>query len=100
MKRNDLQRDLSKFDIIINCTGQITKPFNICLTLNSDGIENLLESMNKKARLIHISTVAVYGSSKFCDEKSPLNPESNYATAKAFAEKNYKAIQRGAVYYS
>tara|TARA_Y100001936_G_C16066397_1_gene667537 strand:- start:728 stop:1573 length:846 start_codon:yes stop_codon:yes gene_type:complete len=84
---NELKRDLSEFDLIINCTGQITEPFNICFRLNSDGIDNLLESINKKVRLIHISTVAVYGSSKFCDEKSPLNPETNYATAKAFAEK-------------
>lgn len=84
---NELTKDLSEFDLIINCTGQITEPFNICFRLNSDGIDNLLESINKKVRLIHISTVAVYGSSKFCDEKSPLNPETNYATAKAFAEK-------------
>ena len=39
-----------------------------------------------KARLIQISTIAVYGSLKKCNEKSSVNPETNYATAKAFAE--------------
>tara|TARA_Y100000590_G_C15626178_1_gene979437 strand:- start:268 stop:1134 length:867 start_codon:yes stop_codon:yes gene_type:complete len=87
LNSSDLFKDLSGFDLIINCTGQITDPFNLCFKLNSEGIDNLLESIDSRVRIIHISTVAVYGSSEFCDENSSLNPETNYAVAKAFAEK-------------
>lgn len=87
LKRDDLVRKLGDFDIIINCIGQITHPFNLCLQLNTAGIENLAYAINKSnARLIHISTVSVYGSLESCNEDSVLNPETNYATAKAIAE--------------
>ena len=65
----------------------MTKPFNLCIKLNSTGLINLAKVLsNKNSRLIHISSVAVYGSTENCNEDSPLNPETNYATAKAFAE--------------
>ena len=91
---NDMSKSLDAYDTIINCTGQITQPFNLCFKLNSIGITNLAKVLlGKRNRLIHISTVAVYGSAGNCNEESPLNPETNYATAKAFAEqillKNY-----------
>tara|TARA_Y100001970_G_C14252615_1_gene872931 strand:+ start:3222 stop:4061 length:840 start_codon:yes stop_codon:yes gene_type:complete len=78
---------LTKFDIIINCTGQITNPFNKCFLLNTDGIINLTKIIdNCSSRIIQISTTAVYGSGKSCNETSPLNPETNYASVKAVAE--------------
>ena len=84
---NDLMSKLNDYNIIINCTGQITKPFNHCLQLNSIGIRNLAKTISDlKVRLVHISTIAVYGSAENCNEESPLNPETSYATAKAFAE--------------
>lgn len=87
MDKDDLQKKLDKYDIIINCTGQITHPFNICYNLNTVGVDNLAKTIiDTRKRLVHISTVAVYGSAYKCDEESPLNPETNYATAKAFAE--------------
>ena len=87
LKENDLRNKLADYDIIINCIGQITKPFNICFKLNSRGINNLYKAVSMNStRLIQLSTVAVYGSLKKCNEKSPLNPETNYATAKAFSE--------------
>jgi len=87
LDKNSLHRKLDKYDIIINCTGQITQPFDTCFKLNTSGVENLaitVKDLDK--RLIQISTVAVYGSSKDSNEKSSLNPETNYAMAKAFAE--------------
>jgi UDP-glucose 4-epimerase len=80
---------LREFDIIINCAGQITYPINTCLNINSTGIKNIVDALdgfpNKK--LIHISTVTVYGSSEAAvSEDSPLNPENPYASAKFFAE--------------
>ena len=84
---NNIIKKLNNIDIIINCAGQITQPFNLCYKLNSIGAMNISKAVtSSKARLIHISTVAVYGSADYCNEESPLNPETNYATAKAFAE--------------
>ena len=84
---NALSNAIRDFDFIINCTGQITKPINTSFKLNTRGIDNIIESViqfNKK--LIHISTVAVYGTREVADESSELNPENPYATCKAFAE--------------
>ena len=84
---NDIIYKLKNYNIIINCIGQITQPFNLCFKLNSIGISNLAKAMSGlDVRLIHISTVAVYGSLENCNEESPLNPETSYATAKACAE--------------
>ena len=40
-----------------------------------------------RCKLIHLSTVAVYGSCDEADETTILNPETPYSTAKATAEK-------------
>lgn len=78
---------LGDFDIVVNCTGQVTKPFNLCYRLNTEGIGYLLNALSDTlSRVIQISTTSVYGSGDHCDESSPLNPETNYATAKAAAE--------------
>jgi len=86
----DIKETIKKivgYNIIINCLGQITNPFNLCFKLNSIATMNISKAVaSSKVRLIHISTVAVYGSAGYCNEESPLNPETNYATAKAFAE--------------
>jgi len=84
---SDLKNILSGFDIVINCVGQISTPFNLSFELNSTGIFNLLQALERQTtRIIQISSVAVYGSAATCSETSKLNPETNYATAKAFAE--------------
>lgn len=78
---------LPDFDVLVNCSGQVSKPFNLCYRLNTAGIANLLERVRGTSfRVIQISTTAVYGSGGHCDESSSLNPETNYATAKAIAE--------------
>lgn len=87
LNMDDINKKLAKYDTIINCTGQTTQPFNLCFKLNSTGINNLAKVLlGKSSRLIHISTVSVFGSADNCNEESPLNPETSYATAKAFAE--------------
>ncbi|RMZ49955.1 NAD(P)-dependent oxidoreductase [Flavobacteriaceae bacterium PRS1] len=77
-----------KFDIIINLTGQVTKPSNLCFQLNSYGIKNIISFVKQQnAKLIHISTVSVYGSSdSVIKEKSDINPETFYGSIKAMAE--------------
>jgi UDP-glucose 4-epimerase len=83
---------IKKYDIIINCTGQITKTINICFRLNTEGIENIITPVklyNKK--LFQISTFSVYGTAKNVNEKSDINPERSYSACKAFAE--YRIIK-------
>jgi len=78
-----------KFDLIINLTGQITKPIDNCVLLNSVGMEHLIQVMqhSPNCKLIQISTVGVYGSCSFADENSKVNPETPYSVAKSKAEK-------------
>lgn len=84
---NQLKKSVKQFEIIINCTGQITDPITDCFNLNSLGINNLsLAVKNTKKRIVHLSTVGVYGSAKTVSEKSPMNPESPYSVCKSFAE--------------
>ena len=85
---NSATKVLSEFDLVINCIGQVSSPFNLCFELNSTGISNLAQALSHQStRVIHISSVSVYGSGGLCNEESRLNPETNYATAKAFAER-------------
>ena len=87
LDKKDTIKKITGYNIIINCIGQITNPFNLCYKLNSIGTMNISKAVSSsKAMLIHISTVAVYGSPEYCNEESPLNPQTSYATAKAFAE--------------
>lgn len=82
-----LEKTIRNFDVIINCVGQITSPINTCLQLNSQGITNLAKAAARgRARIIHISTVAVYGTTAQATEDTPSNPETPYATCKAYAE--------------
>ncbi|MBX2976357.1 MAG: NAD(P)-dependent oxidoreductase [Ignavibacteriaceae bacterium] len=78
---------IQEYDVIINCTGQITKPINTCFNINTTGIANIVDAVQTYQRkIIHISTVSVYGTCDYADEMSLLNPESPYAASKAFAE--------------
>lgn len=75
------------FDIIINCSGQITTPISLCYDQNTIGIQLLAKAIKKYNRyLIHISSAVVYGSADNPDELSPLNFETPYAGCKSFAE--------------
>lgn len=82
-----LERACQPYDTIVNCVGQVSRPMNLCLQLNTQGIANLARVASQyDQRVIHISTVAVYGTADQVDEASPLNPETPYAACKAFAE--------------
>ena len=82
-----LEPIIAQYDIIINCTGQITDPIHNCIILNTKGVQNIIDAVKKnKNYLIHLSTVLVYGSSSGVSEKSTINPESVYGSIKYFAE--------------
>ncbi|MBT5400403.1 NAD(P)-dependent oxidoreductase [bacterium] len=87
LNHNQIDKIISEYDVVINCTGQVTRPINQCLTLNTTGIHNIINSIkNHKKKLIHISSVSVYGSLLRATEDSQLNPESVYASIKCFSE--------------
>lgn len=76
-----------KFDIIINCSGQITNPIEFCYQQNTTGIQLLSRAIKEYDRyLIHLSSAVVYGSADYPDESAGLNFQTPYAACKAFAE--------------
>lgn len=82
-----LRSVIKQYDIIVNCSGQVTTPINTCLNLNSAGIDKITSAVKKEKKFfLHFSTVAVYGSCEYADESSDLNPETAYSAAKAVAE--------------
>jgi nucleoside-diphosphate-sugar epimerase len=84
---NAIDKVINKYDVIINCVGQVTDPISSCLELNTTGINNIVLSVKKhNKKLIHISSVSVYGSANYVDEKSELNPETPYGYTKIFSE--------------
>lgn len=86
LKKEDLAK-LKEFDVIVNLTGQMTNPMDVCLDLNAKGMDHLLETIEDGAQtLVHISTSLVYGTTEKAEETSPLHPETQYASAKADAE--------------
>ncbi len=75
------------FDVIVNCTGQVTIPINKCYRLNSAGVDNLIKAVSDtNTKVVHVSSVSIYGSCDQADEHSAFNPETPYSTCKAYAE--------------
>lgn len=91
LRIDSVKNVLKGTDLVINLIGQVTRPMEKCLSLNSIGIQNLANSLTPAQHLIHISTVSVYGSSEFVDENSMLSPETPYGSAKANAENLLRA---------
>lgn len=79
---------IQDFDVIINCTGQITNPINTCLKINTIGIDNLVNALTlfPGKKLYHVSTVSVYGTCDVANEETLTNPETPYSTSKVLAE--------------
>ncbi|EDZ63220.1 NAD-dependent epimerase/dehydratase [Sulfurimonas gotlandica GD1] len=101
LEYNSLDSVIQKYKTIINCTGQITNPINLSLLLNTDGISNIVKAVKKHdKRLIHISSVAVYGEAEYVNEESHINPQTPYGSFKYFSEyivksnlKNYSILR-------
>lgn len=96
LSSSDFSKLDDDFDFIINLTGQVTNPSNLCLQLNTFGIQNIIDFINScNAKLIQVSTLSVYGSStQEVDESFPLNPETTYGSLKAISEYLLKSSLR------
>ncbi len=86
---------LSKFDVIIPLAALVGAP--ICRfdpvgsrTINHDSIELILKNISKNQIILMPTTNSAYGTgdkNNFCDEKTKLNPISEYAKDKVDIEK-------------
>lgn len=85
LESEDVEK-IRDFDIVVNLTGQITAPFSQCHSLNTVGIQHILDVLHAEQFMVQISTTQVYGTTRFADESSPLHPETPYASAKTTAE--------------
>lgn len=92
--RSFVEEASSGVDIVFNLAGAL--PYHNAGSktywdTNVVGVENILKAclVNKKLkRLIHISTVGIYGQTdRMVNEKSPIKPDSIYAKTKAEGEK-------------
>jgi nucleoside-diphosphate-sugar epimerase len=88
LNKSDFNKIRINFDIVINLTGQITNPLDLCFKLNSTGIKNIIDFVkDHRSKLIQISTVLVHGSSKtIINTESSVRPETPYSSYKAMAE--------------
>lgn len=88
LETNDFVNLDTDFTIVINLTGQVSNPSNLCLELNTKGIQNIIDFVEKNdINLIQVSTISVYGSStEEVNEESKLNPETTYGSLKTMAE--------------
>jgi len=60
------------------------------ISVNLNSIKYLMKIINKKNKIIYLTTNSGYGigeKNKYCDERSPLNPISLYGRTKVEAEK-------------
>ena len=88
LETNDFVNLETDFTTVINLTGQVSNPSNLCLELNTKGIDNIIDFVKKNdLNFIQVSTISVYGSSiDEVNEESKLNPETSYGSLKAMAE--------------
>lgn len=94
-KKKDFSKLKGKYDCVFNMAAHISPGYSTdealaCLLVNSLGTLNILEFMteNKIKRLIHSSSVTVYGRPRrlIAKETSPKNPIIVYGVSKLTAE--------------
>jgi len=88
LEANDFKSLDKDYTAVINLTGQVTNPSNLCFVLNTKGIHNIIDFVKEnEINLVQVSTISVYGSSvEEINEESKLNPETTYGSCKAMAE--------------
>ncbi len=98
-KKNLMKKLIRKNDFIIPLAALVGAP--LCEKFKSDAkstnlgtIKTLCELVNKKNKVIYLTTNSGYGvgeKDKYCDENSPLNPISLYGRTKCDGEDLVKA---------
>ena len=90
-----IRKEIKKNEFIIPLAALVGAPLceknkKEAISVNFNSIKLLMKYINKKHKVIYLTSNSGYGvgkKNKFCDEKSPLNPISLYGTTKVQAEK-------------
>ena len=90
-----IKKEIKKNEFIIPLAALVGAPLcerhkKEAISVNFNSIKLLMKYIRKKNKVIYLTSNSGYGvgkKSKFCDEKSPLNPISLYGTTKVNAEK-------------
>ena len=90
-----IRKEIKKNEFIIPLAALVGAPLceknkKEAISVNLNSIKLLMKYINKKHKVIYLTSNSGYGvgkKNKFCDEKSPLNPISLYGTTKVQAEK-------------
>ena len=89
-----LKKYIQKNEFIIPLAALVGAPLceqnkREAISVNFKSIKNILQNLNKKNKLIYLTTNSGYGvgeKNKFCNEESPLKPISLYGRTKCDAE--------------
>ena len=96
VRNKKLMRKLIKeHELIIPLAALVGAPLcdknkNEAISVNFESIKYLMKFINKRHKIIYLTTNSGYGvgkKNKYCDESSPLNPISLYGRTKVEAEK-------------
>jgi len=90
-----INREAKKNDYIIPLAALVGAPLceknkKEAISVNLDSIKLLLKCVNRRNKIIYLTSNSGYGvgkQNKYCDENSPLNPISLYGNTKVAAEK-------------
>ena len=84
----------NSFDFVINCAaytdvGKAESEKELAFKINADCVNNIVSSIKKEAKFIHVSTDYVFDGNSYIPytEEMPINPQSVYGESKEKGEK-------------
>ena len=96
-----LRENIKKHEFIIPLAALVGAPLcekfkKDAITTNLEAIKLILKNLNKKKKIIYLTTNSGYGigeKNKFCNESSPLKPISLYGQTKCDAENEVRKFK-------
>ena len=96
-----LRKNIKKHEFIIPLAALVGAPLcekfkKDAITTNLEAIKLILKNLNKKKKIIYLTTNSGYGigeKNKFCNESSPLKPISLYGQTKCDAENEVRKFK-------